>query len=215
MLPLLLTLWQVGAEPPQPPTDSLVYNGRESELTVAIPKSESAVSIDGFLNEDVWQNAAILTGFSQYAPVDGRPAEDSTEVRVWYSSEAIYFGVKAFDEHGSVRATLADRDKIESDDQIRILLDTFDDGRGAFLFGVNPLGVQSDGVRNEGVGFGRPDLSPDFLYDSGGRVTEFGYEVEIRIPFKSIRYQASDTQDWGIHVIRVVQRSGPVSYTHL
>ncbi len=208
ILPLLLTLWQIGAQAPQPAPDSLVYNGREGELAVAIPKSESAVAVDGFLNEDVWESAAILTGFSQYAPVDGRPAEDSTEVRVWYSSDAIYFGVKAYDEYGSVRATLADRDRINSDDQIRILLDTFDDGRGAFLFGVNPLGVQADGVRNEGVGWGGADQSPDFLFDSKGRLTDYGYEVEIRIPFKSLRYQAGGTQDWGINVIRIVQRSG-------
>ena len=55
----------------------------------------AAVTIDGVLDEAVWQQAARLTGFSQYAPVDGRPAEDDTEVLVFYSPTAIYFGVKA------------------------------------------------------------------------------------------------------------------------
>lgn len=208
MLPLLLTLWQVAAVQAEPPPDSLVYNGRLNELAVEIPKAPAEIEVDGVLDEPVWNTAAILTGFSQYSPVDGRPAEDSTEVRVWYSSQAIYFGVKAYDAYGSVRATLADRDRIESDDQVRILLDTFDDGRGAFLFAVNPLGVQADGVRNEGVGFGRADHSPDFVFDSEGRVTDYGYEVEIRIPFKSLRYQAASVQDWGINIIRIVQRTG-------
>jgi hypothetical protein len=117
-----------------------------------------------------------------------------------------------------VHATLADRDKIAGDDYVEILLDTFNDHRQALVFGVNPLGVQSDGILNEGnrsgvTGFGATvrdsvDLSADFVFHSKGRVTADGYEVEIRIPFKSIRYQPRDPQDWGINVVRQVQHSG-------
>ncbi|HEX4575510.1 MAG TPA: DUF5916 domain-containing protein, partial [Gemmatimonadales bacterium] len=98
------------------------------------------------------------------------------------------------------------------------LLDTFNDHRQAMVFGVNPLGVQSDGMLNEGksagvTGFGGTvrdtvDLSADFVYESKGRITDFGYEVEIRIPFKSIRYQLASSQDWGINILRQVQHSG-------
>jgi hypothetical protein len=201
--------------PGDPGTDPPVYNGRLGQLEVSIPRLQADVRVDGRLDEEVWQRAAVLTGFSQYAPVDRLPAEDSTEVRVWYSDHAIYFGVRAFEPHGAVVATLADRDRLSGDDQVQILLDTFDDRRRALLFAVNPLGVQADGVYADADGppgplggRGAVDLSPDFLFQSKGRLTDDGYEVEIRIPFKSIRYQRVPVQSWGINVIRVVQHSG-------
>ena len=74
------------------------------------------------------------------------PAADSTEVLVWYSPTAIHFGIRACEAHGAVHATLADRDRIGADDYVQILLGTFDDGRQATVFAVNPFGVQSDGA---------------------------------------------------------------------
>src|SRR5688572_9268258 len=118
-----------------------VYNGRENKLKVAIPRVEQAeVTIDGVLDEQPWREAALLNGFSQFQPVDGRPATDSTEVLVWYSPTAIHFGVRAYEAHGPVNANLLDRDKIFTDENIQILLGTFNDGRQAMVFAVNPLG---------------------------------------------------------------------------
>src|SRR6267143_5999754 len=113
-----------------------VYDGHLRQLDVRVPRVEAAaVQIDGVLDEDVWKQAALLTGFSQYRPVDSRPAEDSTQVLVFYAPDAIYFGIRAFEKHGNVvRATLADRDNIGADDNIQILLDTFNDRRRALLF---------------------------------------------------------------------------------
>ena len=173
------------------------YSGRDGRTTVAVPRLEDAdVSIDGVLGEPVWRQAAVLNGFSEYSPVDGRPATDSTEVLVWYSAHAIYFGIRAFESHGAVHAALANRDRIGNDDWVEILLDTFNDHRQALAFGVNPLGVQSDGTLSESQAGSRDtvDLSADFVYQSKGQVTDTGYEVEIRIPFKSIRYQPQATQ---------------------
>ncbi len=198
------------------------YNGSAKQLDVRIPRFEEPVKIDGVLDEPVWSRAAMLTGFSQYRPVDGRPAEDSTAVLVWYAPDAIYFGIRAFERHGAVvRATLADRDNIDSDDNVAILLDTYLDHRRATMFAVNPLGVQQDGVWSDGVAAGAAggpsaggrfdatiDLNPDYVYESRGRVTDRGYEVEVRIPFKSLRYQSADPQDWGIQIVRAVQHSG-------
>jgi hypothetical protein len=187
---------------------------------VSIPRVDAQVEIDGLLDEPVWQSAAVLRGFTQYLPVDGRPAHDSTEVLAWYAPTALHFGVRCYDSNASVRATLAERDKIEGDDYVQILLDTFNDRRQAFVIGVNPLGVQSDGIlrdadRRAGSGFSAGgsgaytiDLSPDFVYQSKGRLTGSGYEIEIRIPFKSLPYQADPEQDWGLNVIRKVQHSG-------
>ncbi|HEU5218539.1 MAG TPA: DUF5916 domain-containing protein [Gemmatimonadales bacterium] len=195
------------------------YDGRARQLDVAIPRLEAEVVIDGVLNEAVWQRAARLTGFSRYAPTDDVPADDSTEVYVWYSPTAIHFGVRAYAEPGTVHATLADRDRMYTDDYIGIFLGTFNDGRQATVFAANPLGVQGDGIMVErgastlgfsGLPVGResPDINPDFVFQSKGRVTEAGYEIEIRIPFKSLRYASANPQSWGFNVLRKVQSRG-------
>nr|MCU0619354.1 DUF5916 domain-containing protein [Gemmatimonadaceae bacterium] len=117
---------------------------------------------------------------------------------------------------GTVRATLAERDRITNDDWVAIHFDTFDDRRRSFVFGVNPLGVQADGMRSDqsaGPGVSRAslasvDLTQDYIWQSKGRLLDDGFEVELRIPFKSIRYQAASQQRWGLQVIRQVQRTG-------
>jgi len=187
------------------------YSGLDRQTTVAIPRlAEAGVAIDGSLTEAVWSQAAVLTGFSEYSPVDGRPADDSTEILVWYSAHAIYFGIRAHEPHGAVHAALANRDRIANDDWIEILLDTFNDRRQALVFGVNPLGVQADGtlIETQAGSKDTVDFSADFVYQSQGRVTASGFEVEIRIPFKSIRYQSQPVQQWGLNVVRQVQHSG-------
>ncbi|MBI1722783.1 MAG: carbohydrate binding family 9 domain-containing protein, partial [Gemmatimonadetes bacterium] len=207
---------------------SLAYDGGARALAVRLPRYDSAITVDGVLDEAVWSHAARLVGFSQYQPVDSRAAEEPTEVLVWYGATAIYFGIRAREAHGDVvRATHADRDNIGADDYVQILLDTYHDRRRAFLFGVNPFGVQQDGIRSDefnraggefqgGGGFGgninilegNVDLNPDFVFESRGRLVPVGYEVEVRIPFKSLRYQGGDAQTWGINVLRRVQHSG-------
>src|SRR3954471_5521342 len=131
---------------------SAAFNGRDNQIHVEPPRLESTVTIDGVLDDAAWTQAVRLTGFSQYAPVDGRQAEQVTEVLVFYSPTAIYFGIRAQATPGSVHATLASRDRIEADDAIAIFLNPFNDGRQALVFGVNPLGIQSDGALVEGTG---------------------------------------------------------------
>lgn len=207
---------------------SLVYGGRANRVRVDIPRADTVIVVDGRLTEPVWSRAARLVDFSQYQPVDGLAAADPTEVLVWYSPVAIHFGIRAGERHGDVvRATKANRDNIASDDHVQILLDTNDDRQNTFLFGVNALGVQQDGTRSAQFGGGAGgfsatgggsrtinplegsvDLNPDYVFESRGRLTDAGYEVEISIPFKSLRYQDARTQRWGIHVLRRVQHSG-------
>src|SRR3954447_6929548 len=94
--------------------------------TAEIPRLESSVQIDGRLDEPVWSHATRLTGFWQYQPVDGRPAEEQTEVLAWYEPEAIYFGIIAHDQHpASIRSTVPDRDNIDADDRVVLPLDPF------------------------------------------------------------------------------------------
>ncbi|MDP1892001.1 MAG: DUF5916 domain-containing protein [Gemmatimonadaceae bacterium] len=220
LISVLLALVALGQTVQLPTDPTSVYHGRRGQTAVAPPRVEATVAVDGVLDEPVWSRAALLTGFSQFAPKDGIAAADSTEVLVWYSPTAIHFGVRAFEPHGEVRTTLAERDKIGSDDYVQLLLDTFKDGRQAMVFVVNPLGVQADGVLKEvgqtsnssfmGATQSREsaDLSPDFVFQSKGRVTAWGFEVEVRIPFKSLRYQSAEAQTWGINVTRRVQHSG-------
>ena len=195
-----------------------VFDGRARRTDVPIPRLAEDIRVDGSLDEAAWSKAALLTGFSQYLPVDGRASDDSTEVLVFYSETAIHFGIRAYEAHGDVvRGTLADRDNITADDHVQILLDTYDDNRRALLFAVNPLGVQQDGVQSEGADpsqsaggrfDGNVDISPDFAFESRGRLTTWGWEAEVRIPFKSLRYQQADPQQWGLQIKRLTQHSG-------
>ena len=217
MLSLLLLVQAAAPGVPgsAPAGPGVAVEGKGSP-TAGIPRVEGAqVRVDGELDEPVWSGATRLTGFWQYQPVDGRPAEESTEVLVWYAPDAIYFGIVAHDKvPAAIRATVADRDNIGSDDHVVLDIDTFHDRRRAFSFAVNPLGAQSDGVRSEGAGQvsslvpGSTDLNPDFIWESKGRITGRGYVVEIRIPFKSLRYPSGEPQSWGLNVTRVVQRTG-------
>lgn len=211
-LPLLLSL--VVADPP-------IHIGRAGDIAVKPPRIAAEIVMDGALTEPVWKQAAVLTGFSQFSPQDGIPAADSTQVLVWYTATAIHFGVRAFEPHGTVRATLAERDRIASDDQVQFLISTFNDGRQASMFAVNPLGIQADGALvesgnrsgggflggNAGTGRESADLSQDYVFLSKGRVTDWGYEIEVTIPFKSLRFQSVAEQTWGINVVRKVQHS--------
>jgi hypothetical protein len=210
LLPLLAQLLVAA---PLPETPGAVYHGRQQQVVVNAPFADAEPSIDGRVDEPQWGRAAVLTGFSLYQPLDGAPAPDSTEVLVLYTRSALYLAIRAFEPHGdprtTVRATLADRDRISSDDNVQLLFDTFEDRRRAFVFSVNPLGVQADGIRSEsGGGGGSVNLSSDFLYDSKGRLTDTGYEVELRIPFSSLRYPSGSAQRWGFNVVRTVQHSG-------
>jgi hypothetical protein len=222
MIALFLCLGILQAPPastsaPEPtPASAIVVEGRGSP-TFSIPRIDEQAVIDGRLDEPAWSKATRLTGFSEYQPADGRSASERTEVWLWYSRKALHIGIVAYDSvPGSVRATVAERDNIERDDSVRIFLDTFNDRRRAFIFGVNPLGVQEDGVQTEGAsnaghmfGMGaQVDLSPDYQFDSKGQVTPDGYVVELRIPFKSLRYPGSGPQRWGINISRKTQRTG-------
>src|SRR5687768_12392641 len=220
LLPLLVLAQTLSGGTPAPSGPPPVYSGRQSQTQVRTPRIDADVKIDGHLDEPAWRRAAVLTGFSQFSPIDGIPAEDSTEVLVWYSATAIHFGLRAFERHGTVNATLADRDRISSDDHVQFLVSTFNDRRQASVFGVNPLGVQLDGTLVESNqdrrgSFGNvaaardaADLSPDFVFQSKGRLTDYGYEIEVRIPFKSLRYQDAAEQTWGFNVVRRVQHTG-------
>lgn len=198
--------------------DSTAYSGNQGELAPRPPRLEQPrIEVDGVLDEAEWSQAVLLDGFTQYEPVEGGRVREETEVLVFYTQDAIYFGIRALDSSPSeIQATLAERDRsVFNDDWIRLMLDTFDDQRQAYVFYVNPYGIQTDGLWVEGLvrGEGGPpipiDFSPDFIWDSEARVTPDGWVAEIRIPFVSLRFPSDRAeQSWGFNVAREVKRLG-------
>lgn len=169
-----------------------------------MPRFDKVPVIDGKLDEEVWKNAAVLKDFYQIDPGENSAPLKPTEVLIGYDSKQLYVAFRAFDEPDKVRATVAKRDNIFSDDYVGMFLDTFNDQRKAFEFFFNPLGIQGDGVLTEGRG---EDFSVDILMESKGQITAEGFIVEIAIPFKSLRYEAGKGKLWGAHFFRRIKRS--------
>lgn len=160
-------------------------------------------TIDGRLDDGEWSSAAHLDGFVQVEPGDNTPASRRTEIFLAADGRALYVAIHAYDDPAQVRATLAPRDGIDADDHVDIHLDTFGDGRRAYLLAFNPLGIQQDGVFVEGTA--EPDLTVDLVVRSRGRVMDDGWVVEAAIPFSSLRYATEGDRPWGLHVRRVIR----------
>jgi hypothetical protein len=204
----------VSVDPPSRRTVATeFFDGSARQTDVPAPLVvDPSIEIDGRLDDAAWQDAVVLAGFTQYDPIEGVAASEKTEVRMFLGKNAIYFGIRAWDSTGDVRATLTQRDGYgQSDDFVRIILDTFNDQRRGFVFMVNPLGIQGDGIWVEGGGrgFGDPiDWNPDFIWQSNGRMDEEGYTAEVRIPLKSLRFPELPVQDWGLQIQRTIRRTG-------
>ncbi len=174
----------------------------EKAQPLTVKRFAEAPSVDGRLDEAVWESATVLNGFYQTQPGDNTSPTEQTEVRLGYDAEHLYLGIRAQDKLGNVRATVAKRDNVVEDDNVQIYLDTFNDRRRAYVLIFNPLGVQQDGIFTEGQG---EDYSFDLLMESRGAVHDGGYTIEVAIPFKSLRYQSGGGRLWGIHVFRRIK----------
>jgi hypothetical protein len=202
-----------------------MYSGTAGFMQVETPLrvGEVGVRIDGRVDEPVWEDAAVMTGFTQYDPSEGIPATQRTEARIFITPDALYVAFRAYDsEPEGIVASMAERDQLTmSDDYVRLVLDTFNDQRRAYVFSVNPFGVQQDGIWLEGGGGGSSmfggrrgghgppiDDNPDMIWESGGQLQDWGYSVEMRIPFKSLRFPEVPSQQWGLQLYRRIQRNG-------
>jgi hypothetical protein len=152
---------------------------------------------------------ARLTGFRQREPDDGSPTSEDTTVYLAYDSDYLYAGFVCRDRSREVRSNLVPRDAIAGDDHVALYLDTFHDGRHAYVFASNPYGVQQDGVISEG-----DDVSyvPDMLWRSEGRRTADGFVVLMAIPFKSLRFSDASVQNWRLAVGRTIARRSETAY---
>jgi len=176
----------------------------EKAAPVRIPRVDRPPVLDGKLDEDIWRQAAVLKDFYQISPGDNIAPSLATEVYMAYDSRTLYIAFLAHDEPGKVRATVAKRDDVlNNEDSVRVLLDTFNDRRKAYVLIFNPFGVQQDGIRTEGQGV---DFSFDLVMESKGALTPQGYVVEAAIPFKSLKYESGQDKQWGLQVFRQIQR---------
>ncbi len=174
----------------------------EKKNPVTLPKFERAPVIDGKLDDEVWKRAAVLKDFYQVQPGDNIAPSKPTEVFLGRDAKFIYVAFHCYDEPDKVRATIAKRDNIFNDDYVGILFDTFNDGRKAYEFDFNPLGIQADGSWTDNG----EDFNPDIVMESKGSVTSDGWVVEVAIPFKSLRYVAGKDKLWGVHFWRRIKR---------
>jgi hypothetical protein len=150
-----------------------------------------------------------VDNFVQRIPVDGGTPAYPNEVYVAYDDKNLYAIFFAFDdEPEKLRANMAPRGEVFRDDTVNIMIDTFNDQRRAYFFMSNALGIQSDGQFIEGNsrGNGGFDGSFEAVWDSEGTVTDRGFVVKMTIPFKSIRFPATDQQEWRVIFNRMNQR---------
>ena len=172
---------------------------------VTILTIDTPIELDGHLDEDVWAEATPVTTFQKYRPTQGGPPEGTTEVRFLQDERNLYVGVRVTDAPDPIRARISPRERINADDQIGIYLDTFYDGRNAYIFYINPLGIQQD-LRHSN---GEWSSSWDAVFRSRGHVFEGGFEIEIVFPFRTFKYPSGeDTQDWGLILTRKMPAEG-------
>ena len=186
-----------------PAAKGAVVVPEEKAKPVTIVRFDKPPVIDGKLDEDVWKKAALLKDFFQIQPGDNTSPSKPTEVLLGYDAKFLYIAFRATDEPDKIRSTVAKRDNIFQDDYVGFFLDTFNDKRKAFEVFFNPLGIQADGVLTEGRG---EDFSVDLLMESKGIIHETGFDVEIAIPFKSLRFEAGKGKLWGAHFFRRIKR---------
>jgi len=150
--------------------------------------------------------------FIQKNPSDGKPASERTAAYLGYDQQNLYVVMLCWDKSHNVRASLTRREPaqpFDSDDYVEITLDTFQDKRHAFVFDVNPKGVQADGLWTEGQG---TDYSWDTLWHSRAKVSKDGYVIWVAIPFRSLRFHPTNSNVWGVTLSRYNARANETDY---
>jgi hypothetical protein len=201
-----------------------------------LEEEEAAPVIDGRIAEEIWAKADVATGFTQQQPDEGQPSTERTEVRVLHDRKNVYIGIVCFDsEPDKIVVTQGRRDaELTETDSVQVILDTFNDHQNAFLFGTNPLGLEHDGqIAAEGqtggvlgpgqqTGFGASGAQRGQLlgYNKNwdgdwtvrSAITERGWETEMAIPLKTLRYDGGTDRHWGFNVMRNIRRKNEQAF---
>ncbi len=178
--------------------------GMTPPFAVAVRALPAGPTIDGKLDDAVWQTARPFNDFTQRDPNEGDPPTEETEVRVLYTDAAIYVAVRAWDSHAEeISAQLTRRDVESPSDWIGIAIDSYRDRRTAFVFLVNPAGVKRD------IYFfndGDEDESWNAVWDVGTSRDGQGWTAEFKIPFSQLRFPDGDQHQFGFNVYRMINR---------
>ncbi len=167
------------------------------------------IAIDGKLDEPAWTTAPRQTGFVQRFPKDGVPADHETSFAVLYDDEALYVGVWAADpEPGRIKALLTRRDVDSPADSVTIGIDSYHDRRTAYVFQLNAAGVQRDMLLFDDQG---QDDTWDAVWTGNAAIDEHGWTAEFRIPLDQLRFDGSESHEWGFQILRTVGRSAEQS----
>ena len=176
----------------------------------AVTEITEEITVDGVLDEPIWNSAPNIGDLVQREPDTGQPPSEMTEVILLRDADYLYIGVRAYDsEPDKVIGTQMARDSlISADDRIEILLDTFSDQRNAFYFATTPAGALIDGLA-----FGNQDLNTDWdaIWDLRTTRTDRGWVAEIAIPFKSLNFPA-ESEVWGFNFSRNIFRKQEEDY---
>lgn len=162
------------------------------------------LTIDGKLDEPAWQQAHFVSGFKTFTPDYGREMPEKTEVTIAYDDENLYFAFRCFDEQPQrIKSTITRRDNLRADDWVCINLDSFNDQQALYAFYINPSGIQGD----TRYANGREDPGIDLFWYSAGDIHENGYTIEVKIPFKSIRFKNAPSVNMGVIFERRISRT--------
>ena len=209
----------------------------EDVPSVRAERIDETPELDGLVNEPLWNAIEPATGFIQQNPDEGDPSTERTEVRIAFDNANLYFGIICFDrqpENIVVTQNRRDGSLIDTD-SIQLLLDTYNDGQNAFVFGTSPTGIEFDAqvtkagqrrgsgggpARAGGVGGGGAqragaaafNLNWDAVWKVRSQVSARGWESEIVIPFRTLRYKPGADQTWGLNISRNLRRRNELSF---
>jgi uncharacterized protein DUF5916/cellulose/xylan binding protein with CBM9 domain len=183
---------------------------RLTKITTAVRIAEGIV-LDGRLDEPVWQQVEAATDFIQNQPRPGEPTRFRTDVRFLYDDTNLYVGVTCFQPADTpiVLNDLVNDFNFGQSDALNLILDTLHDRRSGFMFMTNPGGARRDGQTSNDGGSGNIDW--DGVWDVKVSRFEGGWIAEFEIPFKTLRFTNSPTQEWGFNMTRAVRRANEQS----
>ncbi|MDH4158419.1 MAG: carbohydrate binding family 9 domain-containing protein [candidate division Zixibacteria bacterium] len=191
--------------------------GSEEAAFTAVPnpkltasKATGHIKVDGRLTEADWVKAAKAGNFCEHYPGDQTKPPVETEAYLTYDEDNLYVAFVCYDDPGAVRASVCERDRIPNDDYIRFCLDTYGDAVSAYVFHVNPYGIQRDAIWASNGG---EEIGYDLIWESAGIVTDSGYQVEMAIPFQSLRFSRDEDQVWKVDFCRFRPREVLAEYS--
>ncbi|MBR9998346.1 MAG: carbohydrate binding family 9 domain-containing protein [Cyclobacteriaceae bacterium] len=166
--------------------------------------------IDGYLNDPAWEIATVVNEFYQREPDTGQPVSEKTDIYIFYDERTLYIGFRCFDDPKRITAKELKRDiSLGEDDRVQVIIDTYHDQRNGFWFQIGPRGSIGDALVSEnGAAFNK---EWDGLWEGRAKIQDFGWEAEIAIPFKTLRFRPGQGT-WGIKFIRNIRRRLEASY---